>query len=71
MQKHFGSLVLVLLTLALSGCSSCPCKNTAENIPAANTAPQVAAPAVAPIVKKSAPVTPVAPAKKIPAAVMK
>lgn len=71
MKVSVKFVVLSLLALVASGCSSCPCQKTVEVTP---VAPAVAAPIVAaPVV--AAPAAPVAPAKvveeKIPAAVLK
>jgi PBP1b-binding outer membrane lipoprotein LpoB len=52
MKMFQGSFVLLLLTLALSGCSSCPCKkNTVEtSVPEAT---QVVAATAAPVVAQA------------------
>ena len=66
MKMSHGPLVLLLLTLALSGCSSCPSKKNAAETPAPVTAQVVAAP-VAPVVAQAP--APVEPAEEsIPAA---
>ena len=65
-------LVLLLLTLVLAGCSSCPCKK--KECPMMKAAAPVAAeaaPVAAPVVEEAAPVVQEPVEKKIPAAVLK
>ena len=57
---------LLLSTLVLAGCSSCPCKKNAAEAPVA--APVVAAPVVTPVVKAPAPVVAEPATASIPAA---
>lgn len=79
MKTSHKFLVLALLTLAFSGCSSCPKKGCAVATPEPVTPPaqvveQVAAPVVqeaAPVVKEAAPVVQEPVEEKIPAAVLK
>jgi PBP1b-binding outer membrane lipoprotein LpoB len=71
MKMSHKFLVLALLALALSGCSSCPCKKKAVETPAP-VAQAVAAPAAPAVVQKSAPAMPAEPVQeKVPAAVLK
>jgi Na+-transporting methylmalonyl-CoA/oxaloacetate decarboxylase gamma subunit len=72
MKMSHKFLVLFLLALALSGCSSCPCKKKATETPAPETVRAVAVPVAPEVVQESAPAMPAAPAEeKIPAAVQK
>ncbi|MFH1208370.1 MAG: hypothetical protein V1673_02280 [Candidatus Omnitrophota bacterium] len=73
MKMSHKFLALFLLALALSGCSSYPCKKKATETPAPETVRAVAAAPVAPeVMQESAPAMPAAPAEeKIPAVVRK
>jgi ABC-type glycerol-3-phosphate transport system substrate-binding protein len=72
MKMSHKFLAFVLLALALSGCSSCPCKKKATGTLAPETVQAVAAPVAPEVVRESAPAMPAEPAEeKIPAAVRK
>ena len=75
MKTSIKFFALLLSTLALSGCASCPCEKNKEKVPVADTAKTVAAPVATQVAQKPAPVAPVISTKpaagKIPAAVMK
>jgi PBP1b-binding outer membrane lipoprotein LpoB len=62
MKMSHKFLVLALLALALSGCSSCPCKKKAVETPAP-VAQAVTTPAAPAVVQESASATPAEPAE--------
>jgi PBP1b-binding outer membrane lipoprotein LpoB len=71
MKMSHKFLALLLSTLVLSGCSSCPKKNAAAT-PAPAIPEAIAAPAAPAAVQESAPAMPEEPAEeKVPAAVLK
>jgi hypothetical protein len=75
MKMSHKFLALFLLALALSGCSSCPCKKKAAETPAPEAAQTVAAPVAPAMTQSPAPAAPAMPAEpvqeKVPAAVLK
>jgi len=74
MKTSIKLFALLLSTLVVSGCGSCPCKKNAAETPVIPAPKVVAAPVVAKVAQQpvAVKVTPVAPKKNhIPAAVMK
>jgi PBP1b-binding outer membrane lipoprotein LpoB len=75
MKMSHKFLMLVLLTLVLSGCATGPCKKNAAETAAPEKTEAVATPVVPEVVQETAPAAPVTPEEpaeeKIPAAVLK
>ena len=74
MKTSIKFFALLLSTLVVSGCGSCPCNKAVDQAPAVIVPKAVAAPVVTKVVQQPVPVAPVTPEPKknyIPAAVRK